>query len=167
MKKNLLFVLMYVCATVSAWAETSVSLNGGTLTITTTEAGTLSNQEFTAEQKAATTVVLVGHFNTADLEAIKANGSDFNFTTVDMSGAVFIDATSNSHMIFSSEDARTSYNGNISDQAKSVVGSLYKSEYGKNSYIYQLQEIGGSRHWVLVTSLPDGETAKIPASWVN
>lgn len=167
MKKNLLFVLMYVCATVSAWAETSVSLNSGTLTITTTEAGTLSNQEFTAEQKAATTVVLVGHFNTADLEAIKANGSDFNFTTVDMSGAVFIDATSNSHMIFSSEDARTSYNGNISDQAKSVVGSLYKSEYGKNSYIYQLQVIGGSRHWVLVTSLPDGETAKIPASWVN
>lgn len=89
MKKRLLLSIMCVFAALGAWAATSVDLSDGTLTITTTEAGTLSSQSFTNEQKAATTIVLVGKFSSADLQAINRNNGFTSVTTVDMSAAEF------------------------------------------------------------------------------
>lgn len=163
MKKVLFLIVTLVCAVTGAWADTSVNLSDGTLTITTTEAGTLSSQTFTDVQKAATTIVLVGKFSSADLEAINRNHGFTSVTTVNMKNAVFNAATSNSHMIFSSEDARTSYNNHVADYAKSVVGSLYKSEYGKE-IVFFLKQNGS---WTKVDNLPEGATQKTPENWMT
>ena len=89
MKKVLSFIILMVCAVTGAWAATDVQLSDGTLTITTTEAGTLSSQSFSDVDKAATTIVLVGKFSSADLTAINANHGFTSVTTVDMSDAEF------------------------------------------------------------------------------
>ena len=89
MKKVLSFIILMVCAVTGAWAATTVSLSDGTLTITTTAPGTLSSYSFNADQKAATTIVLSGKFNSADLTAINANNGFTSVKTVNMKGAEF------------------------------------------------------------------------------
>ena len=126
-------------------ASVTITSTTGTVTINSEKAGDLAAYIETASSDQidalkASTIVFVGKFNSSDLEALDSKGCCVA-TTVDMSGAKFIAATSNSHMIFSTEDARSSYSGNIADNAQSVVGSLYKSEYGKE--------------WVLTTTPSD------------
>lgn len=76
-----------------AWADTNtnVSLSDGTLTITTTAPGTLANYSFSDAEKAATSLVLEGKFNAADLQAIQTSGNNFRFTSVDLSQAKTVD----------------------------------------------------------------------------
>lgn len=115
MKRYLIFLITFAYALTGAWAAApSVSLSGGTLTINSTEPGSLSEYNFTDAQKAATTLVLVGQFSESDLAQLNSINS---LVTIDMSGA---DMKSTKYKVFSSEDAR-----NGSDM--SAVGTLYKS----------------------------------------
>lgn len=71
-----------------------------TLTITTTEPGTLDRSSFNSTEKAVTKIVLIGSFNSNDLNAIRAieSGDDAGFNsviTVDMSLATFPKQTTN------------------------------------------------------------------------
>lgn len=130
MKKVLFLIVTLVCAVTGVWAGTNVSLSGGTLTITTTDAGTLFGRTFTTEEKAATSLVLIGNFNTADLQAIQTSGNDFKFTSVDLSQAKFVDVYTPGNRpegsVSGYEWFKTEATG--SNTTKAIVGgTLYKA----------------------------------------
>lgn len=156
-----------VCA-VTAWAETTVSLSDGTLTIKTTDANTLSsNTDLTIlENKASiSTIILEGKFSSADLNAIGSSNGFTGVKTVDFSLAKFpITITSTNYMVFSIDPARESYSGNINDNTLSVVGSLYKSA-SKGYLYYHREQENNEWHWVSIPSLPVGTDAAEPDSW--
>lgn len=89
MKKVLFLIVTLVCDVTGAWADSSVVLSGETLTITTTEPGTLSSRSFSDGDKACKTIVLDGQFNESDLQVIQSS-KGFNPTKVDMSNARFV-----------------------------------------------------------------------------
>ena len=133
MKKTLLFVLMCLCATIGAWAATTVELSDGTLTITTTEAGTLSSQSFSDADKAATTIVLVGKFSSADLEAINRNHGFTSVKTVDMSDAEFPkQSTGNTDYYLLNSLPATSEN--MHGEKYVVGGTYYVSSWNNGSW---------------------------------
>ena len=92
MKKVLFLIVTLVCAVTGAWAGNPTVIydsETGTLTITSDEAGKVTSA-MVADYTGATKLVLSGKFNTDDLQVIQASGSNFNFTSVDMSSAVFV-----------------------------------------------------------------------------
>ena len=125
MKRYLIFLITFAYALTGAWAaDPTVELSGGTLTINSTEPGSLSGYNFSNEEKAATTLVLEGQFADGDLN--KLRDSRFNYlTTVNMSEAYFL-STNNRYKVFSSEEERDNSTGN-NNSDKSAVGTLYKS----------------------------------------
>lgn len=129
MKRIYLLVICLVALLMPQFAYAQAVLNNGTLTVTTTQPGQVSGyvSGLTSEQKASvTSIVLIGKFNDSDLSAI-GQGQGYNaVTVVNMSEAQFVN-TSTSYMLFSTEGARTSYEGTPSDGTISAVGALYKS----------------------------------------
>lgn len=128
MKKFSLLLCCFVALLVSqkVWAGAVLSEEDHTLTITTSAAGQVSDMvsSLTSAQKAAITkIVLIGEFNSSDLEVIKTNGDDYSVvTTVDMSEAQFVrSGSSNDYQLF-----HTSGDANGSTSRYIVGGTLYQ-----------------------------------------
>lgn len=175
MKKVLFLIVTLVCAVTGAWADTDVSLSGGTLTIRTTDANTLSGQTFTDEQKRATSLVLIGKFNAADLQKIQTSGNDFKFTSVDLSQAKTVDNYNYSGQLPNGavsgyEWFKTEATGNNTTKAI-VGGDLYKASVAtKNEWTeedyhhWEANPVYGSKDDLdaAASTAPDGSHALVP-----
>lgn len=89
MRKLLLFFAM-LCVSVGAWAV-SVSTSGVTCTITNDQAGNLASYAFSADDKAATKVIVSGPVSTADLNHLSELASA---VTLDLDGCEASDGVS-------------------------------------------------------------------------
>lgn len=135
MKRRLFLLIVSALVSIGTWAATDVQLSDGTLTITTTEAGTLSNYSFTDEQKAATTIVLAGKFSSTDLEAINRNHGFTSVKTVNMKEAEFPkQSTGNTNYLLLNTLPATSEN-------------MYGDKYVVGGTYYVSSENNGSWEW--------------------
>ena len=89
MRKLLLFFAM-LCVSIGAWAV-SVSTSSGTCTITNDQAGNLASYAFSADDKAATKVIVSGPVSTADLNHLSELASA---VTLDLDGCEASDGVS-------------------------------------------------------------------------
>ena len=153
MKKVLFLIVTLVCAVTGAWADNTSVVSGDegkTLTITTTEANTLSSNSvlsgFSNDTKAAfTKIVLDGAFSSSDLDVIKKDNGYSGVKVIDMSQAEFPkQAGGNTSYIVYANLPETSegIHSNIV-----VGGTVYKSVGDSSPYT-----------WGVQSSYEDGQT---------
>lgn len=143
--KKWFFMLICMVAFVlpqNVWAQTA-NVSGTKLTITTTAPGQVSAavSGLSAEQKAAITeIVLVGKFDSSDLENIQNSKGFSAVTTVDMSEARFVTVnggnveTPSSYVMFASEVPTTSTSP--SGTHAIVGGQLWHTVYTGGSWTF-------------------------------
>lgn len=131
MKKTTLLLCLFMASVMMpqlALSETTVSLENGVLTITSTEAGKLSgNSEISnLNKETVTTIVLVGTFSSSDLEVINQNNGFNQVTTVDMSNAMFESNNGTSNLYFMYNSGAPSHNSPTVGSKALSGGQLYQ-----------------------------------------
>lgn len=117
-------------------ADVTITSSTGTVTINSGNAGDLAAYLETAssdeiEALKASTIVFVGKFNSSDLEALDSKGCCVA-TTVDMSGAKFIKAPSNSNTLLYHDN----YPETASEGTMCIVGSVKKKSAAERAWSY-------------------------------
>lgn len=117
-------------------ASVTITSTTGTVTINSEKAGDLAAYLETASSDQidalkASTIVFVGKFNSSDLEALDSKGCCVA-TTVNMSGAKFIKAPSNSNTLLYHDN----YPETASEGTMCIVGSVKKKSAAERAWSY-------------------------------